>query len=168
MILKPGKQPTEVTSYRPISLLSIISKILEKLLLHRLLSDSHSQDWIPPHQFGFRKVHSTIQQCHRLTTIINKTLEDHQYCSAVFLDVNQDFDKVWHQGLLLKIQQNLPPNYFNILQSRQHVVTYNNSTSQPVHMLSGVPQGSVLGPFPVYILHGRHPSIPKYSPKHIR
>jgi hypothetical protein len=44
MTPKPGKQPTEVTSYRPISLLSIISKILEKLLLHRLLSDSHSQD----------------------------------------------------------------------------------------------------------------------------
>ena len=92
MILKPGKQPTEVSSYRPISLLCIISKILEKLLLHRLLSDTHSQDWIPSHQFGFRKAHSTIQQCHRLTTIINKTLEDHQYCSAVFLDISQAFD----------------------------------------------------------------------------
>jgi len=150
MILKPGKQPTEVSSYRPISLLSIISKILEKLLLHRLLSDTHSQDWIPFHQFGFRKAHSTIQQCHRLTTIINKTLEVHQYCSAVFLDISQAFDKVWHQRLLLKIQQTLPPNYFNILQSylqtRQLVLTYNNSTSQPVHMLSGVPQGSSIRP----------------------
>jgi len=58
MILKPGKQPIEVSSYRPISLLSIISKILEKLLLHRLLSDTHSQDLIPSHQFGFRNAHS--------------------------------------------------------------------------------------------------------------
>jgi len=105
MILKPGKQPTEVTSYMPISLLPIISKILEELLLHRLLSDPHSQDWIPSHQFGFRKAHSTIRQCHRLTIITNKTLEDHRYCSAVFLDISQAFDKVWHQGLLLKIQQ---------------------------------------------------------------
>ena len=127
MIPKPGKQPTDVTSHRPISLLPIISKILEKLLLHRLLSHNHSKDWIPSQQFGFRKVHSTIQQCHRLTTTINETLENHQYCSAVFLDVSQAFEKVWHHGLLLKIQQNLPPNYFNILQSylqsRQLVVT---------------------------------------------
>jgi len=74
----------------------------------------------------------------------------------VFLDISQAFDKVWHQGLLLKIQQTLPPNYFNILQSylqpRQSVVTYNNSTSQPVHMLSGAPQVSVLGPF-LYTLY---------------
>jgi len=110
----------------------------------------------PSHQFGFRKAHSTIQQCHRLTTIINKTLEDRQYCSAVFLDISQAFGKVWHQGLLLKIQQTLPPHYFNILQSylqtRQLVVTYNNSTSQPGHMLSGVPQSRVLGPF-LYTLY---------------
>jgi hypothetical protein len=69
----------------------------------------------------------------------------------VFLDISQAFGKVWHQGLLLKIQQTLPPNYHNILESylhsRQLAVTYNNSISQPVHMRSGVPQGSVLGPF---------------------
>jgi hypothetical protein len=156
MITKPGKQPTCVTSYRPISLLPIISKILEKLLLCRLLSDTHSQDWIPSQQFGFRKAHSNIHQCHRLTTIINETLENHQYCSAVFLDVSQTFDKGWHHGLLLKIQQTLPPNYFNILksylQSRHLVVTYKNSPSLPVPMLPGVPQGSVLGHF-LYTLY---------------
>jgi hypothetical protein len=142
--------------YRPISLLPIISKILEKLLLRRLLSDTHSQDWIPSQQFGFRKAHSTIQQCHRLTTIITETLENHQYCYAVFLDVSQTFDKCWHHGLLLKIQQTLPPNYLNTLksylQSRHLVVTYKISTSLPVPMLSGVPQGSVLGHF-LYTLY---------------
>jgi hypothetical protein len=105
---------------------------------------------MPMHQFGFRKAHSTLQQCHRLTDIINKALDDRQYCSAVFLDVSQSFDKVWHQSLLLKIQQNLPPGYFNLLKSylqhRYLVVTYNNKTSPQVPMLSGVPHGSILGP----------------------
>ena len=78
------------------------------------------------------------------------------HCSAVFLVISQVFDKVWHQGLLLNIQQILPPNYFNILQSylktRQLVVKYNNSTSQPAHMLSDVPKHSVLGLF-LYTLY---------------
>ena len=82
---------------------------------------------------------------------MNKALDDQQYCSAVFLDVSQAFDKVWHQGLLLKIKQTLPPGCFKILksylQNRYFVTTYNNETSPPFPMLSGVPQRSILGPF---------------------
>ena len=103
MILKPGTNPNDVQSYRPISLLPVIAKILEKLLLTRLLKEAQPSTWIPTHQFGFRKGHSTTQQCHRLTDIINKTFEDRNYCNAVFLDVSQAFDKVWHPGLLAKI-----------------------------------------------------------------
>jgi len=108
MIPKPGKNPTDVTSYRPISLLPVISKILEKLLLKRIYNDTHFQEWIPLHQFGFRKAHSTIQQCHRLTDIINKALDDQQYCSAVSLDVSQAFDKA--SGSSVKNQTNPPPS----------------------------------------------------------
>jgi len=104
MILKPGKNPTDIASYRPISLLPVISKILEKLLLLRLSNEMSPQSWIPSNQFGFRKQHSTIHQCHRLTDTILKAFEDHKYFSAVFLDIRQAFDKVWHCGLLLKIQ----------------------------------------------------------------
>jgi hypothetical protein len=111
MIPKPGKNSTDVASYRPISLLPIMSKILEKLLLKRIYIDTHLQTWIPSHQFGFRKAQSTIQQCHRLTDVINKDLDEKHYCSAVFLAVSQAFDKVWSQGLLLKIKQTLPPGY---------------------------------------------------------
>jgi hypothetical protein len=85
-----------------------------------------------------------------LTDVINKALDDKHYCSAIFLDVSQAFDKFWHQGLLLKIKQTLPPGYFKLLQSylqnRKFVATYNNETSLPLPMLSGVPQGSILGP----------------------
>jgi len=133
MIPKPGETPTDVASYRPIGLLPVISKILEKLLLKIIYIDTHPKTWIPMHQFGFRKAHSTIQQLHRLTDETNKALDDKHYCSAVFLDVSQTFDTVWHQGLLLKIKQTLPPGYFKLLQSylqnRKFVVTYNNETS---------------------------------------
>jgi hypothetical protein len=73
LVLKPGKNPNHVTSYRPISLLSTISKLLEKLIYHRINSII---DKIPLHQFGFRHSHSTIQQCHRLVHIINKSFEE--------------------------------------------------------------------------------------------
>ena len=156
MVLKPGKNPTDVASYRPISLLPILSKILEKLLLKRIYSDTNLQDWIPTHQFGFRRAHSTIQQCHRIADIINKAFEEHKYCSAVFLDVSQAFDKVWHQGLLYKIKRTLPPGYLNILKSylrdRYFTVSLNNKTSTLFPMLLGVPQGSILGPL-LYTLY---------------
>ena len=109
MIPKPGKNPTDVTSYRLISLKPVISKILEKILLKRICKDTHNQAWIPLHQFGFRKAHSTTQQCTSFIDTINKAFDDQLHCSAVFLNVSQAFEKVWHQDLLLKIKQNLPP-----------------------------------------------------------
>ena len=156
MVPKPGKNPTEVTSYRPISLLPILSKVLEKLLLLRLSSDVPPTMWIPSHQFGFRKEHSTIQQCHRLSDTILKAFEDHKYCTAVFLDISQVFDKVWHLGLLHKLRHTLPLKYFALLrsylQNRSLIVSYKNENSQPVKIYSGVPQGSILGPL-LYTLH---------------
>jgi hypothetical protein len=93
-IVKSGKDPTEVASYRPISLLSVLSKVFEKLILRRINKDLRPDEWIPHHQFGFRQGHSTIQQIHRVTNIINKALEDRKYCAAVFLDVSQAFDRL--------------------------------------------------------------------------
>jgi hypothetical protein len=156
MIPKPGKPLTDPSSYRPISLLPTISKMLEKLLLNRLKSDTNTANWIPDHQFGFRQAHSTVQQCHRLAHIINHSMENKQYCTAAFLDVNQAFDKVWHLGLLHKIKKFLPIQYFKLLKSylseREFAVKMNNALSNQRLIQSGVPQGSVLGPF-LYVLY---------------
>jgi hypothetical protein len=156
MIPKPGNGPTDVSSYRPISLLLTISKVLEKLIYKQITKDTGQQGWIPHHQFGFRRAHSTIQQCHRLVDTINNATENHQYCTAAFLDISQAFDKVWHSGILFKIKHILPPGYYNLMKSYLQVRTYkikfNTETLKlhPTHL--GVPQGSILGPL-LYTLY---------------
>jgi hypothetical protein len=156
MIPKPGKNPTDVSSYRPISLLPIISKVLKKFILKKINKDLNPYDWIPNHQFGFRQAHSTVQQCHRITDVINKDMENRQYCTAVFLDVSQAFDKVWHPGLLIKIKRLLHLQYFNLLKSylseRQFEIKFNGETSRRFHIHSRVPHGSILTPF-LYVLY---------------
>jgi len=115
MITKPAKNQMDFSFYWPISLLPAISKVLEKLTLKKVNKDLNPQDWIPNHQSGFRQAHSTVQQCHRITHVINKAMENQQYCTAACLDLSQAFDKVWHRGLLFKIKRILPSTYFNPL-----------------------------------------------------
>jgi hypothetical protein len=121
LILKSGKPPDEITSYRPISLLPIISKVFEKLLLKRLLPMVENSRLIPNHQFGIRHRHSTIEQTHRIAQRIDEAIETNQYSSAAFLDIPQAFDKIWHTGLLYKLRQSLPLNYYLILKPDLHL-----------------------------------------------
>lgn len=155
LIPKQGKNPNEVSSYRPISLLPVVSKILERLLLQRIESDPETEEWIPLHQFGFRKEHSTVQQVHRVVHCINLAMELKQYCTSAFLDVSQAFDKVWHTGLIYKIKKYIPISYYKLLRSylsdREFRTRVNESTSNNYPIKSGVPQGSVLGPL-LYVL----------------
>lgn len=94
-----------MASYRPISLLVLFSKIIKKIFLRRLSPILVEQNIIPEHQFGFRTNHGTPEQCHRVVNKVTDTLENKKYCSAIFLDVQQAFDRVWHQGLLFKIKK---------------------------------------------------------------
>jgi Reverse transcriptase (RNA-dependent DNA polymerase)/Endonuclease-reverse transcriptase len=150
MIPKPGKPPTEASSYRPVSLLPILSKVFEKLLLKRLMPILHHNRIIPDHQFGFRSEHSTIEQAHRLVEVIEESLERKQYCSAVFLDIKQAFDRVWHEGLLYKLKTAVPHPYYLLIKSylndRIFQVKYKDELSDFKEIRTGVPQGSVLGP----------------------
>jgi hypothetical protein len=94
LIPKSGKPPHQLSSYRPISLLPIASKVFEKLLLKCPLPLVEHANLIPNHQFGFRPRHSTIEQTHRLIRVLNDALDNSQYCSATFLDISEAFDKV--------------------------------------------------------------------------
>lgn len=150
MIHKANKPENCVTSYRPISLLSTFSKLFERLFLKRLLPILEENSIIPDHQFGFRHKHGTPEQCHRLVNEISGALEGKKYCSAVFLDIQQAFDRVWHCGLLYKIKRLLPAPYYLILKSflseRHFYVKVNNEISTYCKIEAGIPQGSVLGP----------------------
>jgi hypothetical protein len=150
MVPKPGKPINDVNSYRTIRFLRVPSKICEKLLLKRLRSDVDFSALLPDCQFGFRDDHSNIYQTHRIVHEVAKSLEGKRLCTAVFLDVTQAFDKVWHTGLLYKIKTTLPSPYYLLLKPYLHTrffqVKYNDSYSTCHEVSSGVPQGSVLGP----------------------
>jgi anthranilate/para-aminobenzoate synthase component II len=115
MIAKPGKPPTEINSYRPISLLPILSKVFERLLLTKLEETIPIADIILRHQFGFRANHSTIQQCHRIFNKINENIEGKKVRTSVFLDIQQAFDKVWYKGLLYKLKNNLSDQLYPVI-----------------------------------------------------
>lgn len=156
VIPKPGKALEEPESYRPISLLAIISKVFEKLLSNRLNGLLQELHIIPDYQFGFRRKHASLEQVHRIAAVARNALEAKEYCCAVFLDISQAFDKVWIDGLIHKISQYLPAQIIEILESyllnRTFQVHYGESTSEIKPILAGVPQGSVLGPL-LYVLY---------------
>lgn len=141
MLKRPDKPAHKVTSYRPISLLPAFSKLLEKLLLKRLKPLVEAK--IPDFQFGFRNQHSTIEQVQRVITLIESAFEEKKYCAAVFLDVSQAFDRVWHEGLIHKLSRLLPGNLCKLLESylenRRFRVIHEDETSEFKPIKAGVP-----------------------------
>lgn len=165
-IPKPGKDTNKVTSYRPISLLPVLSKIFEKLLQDRLLPILNRIHALPDHQFGFRLNHSTIQQVHRVTHKILNDIDGKKFCIGVFLDVEKAFDKVWHEGLIRKLQKILPSNVLELVKSyvtgRYFYVKHKDAYSSLHAIKAGIPQGSVLGPL-LYTLYTADMPIPRDS-----
>jgi hypothetical protein len=154
--LKPCKSPNEPMSYRPISLLPILSKVYEKLLLHHVLPIIENRRLLPGHKFGFRQRHSTLQQTHRIVQKTNEALETKQYCSAAFLDISH---LLTESGTLVSYTSydNFSPfNYYlipNSYLSNRHVqVKVEDSYTELLPANAGVPQGSVLRPL-LYLLY---------------
>lgn len=93
LINKQGKDKSNPNSYRPISLLTSISKLFKKIIYTRLLVYLNVIDLIPKFQFGFRSNHSTVQPLLRITEHINTTFEKHCHTGTIFIDILMAFDK---------------------------------------------------------------------------
>ena len=150
-IRKPGKPPSAPTSYRPISLLSILSKILERIILVRLKNHLQDNNIIPEVQHGFRENRSTVTQLNRLTNHIKNGLTNKLSTGLILLDIEKAFDRVWHKGLLFKLITTNAPKYIikiirSFLESRSFQVVVQGSKSATHNINFGVPQGSVLSP----------------------
>ena len=146
------------TNYRPISLLPVCGKILEKIIFDQLYPFLNKNNLISKNQSGFRPGDSTIYQLIDITSNIYESFEKYDETRALFLDISKAFDKVWHEGLFYKLKCNgISGNLYNLLenylQNRYQRVVLNGICSDWKSLNAGVPQGSVLGPllFLIYI-----------------
>ena len=150
-LLHKKENKLEFLNYRPISLLSVFSKIYEKLIYSRIYSYLVKKELIYSKQFGFRSNHSTNHAIISITEHIHNLLDNGQYVCGIFVDLEKAFDTVNHTVLCEKGNvNNLLKSY---LSNRKQYVSLKGLDSEVREITCGVPQGSSLGPllFLLYI-----------------
>ncbi|GFW38517.1 probable RNA-directed DNA polymerase from transposon X-element [Trichonephila clavipes] len=162
---KPGKNHKLAINYRPISLLSTIGKVFEKIILTRIKNFTVANEIIPKFQHGFQEKTSTSHQLLRVSNLIIGGFNNGKTTGGVFLDVEKAFDRMWHRGLIFKmIQLNFPDYIINLthsfLTNRTFQVRIEATTSRIAHIEAGSPQGSNLSPIVYNIYTYDFPTSP--------
>ena len=141
---------SNVQNYRPISLISLVMKVYERVIYEELLHRTEAK--IDPRQHGFLRNKSCNTNLLSFTNSIVSSLHDKTGVDAVYFDFAKAFDTVSHDLILnkLKLQYGIDGNLLkllvNYLQGRKQRVVLDNVASESITVLSGVPQGSILGP----------------------
>ena len=141
----------QVSNYRPISILSVFSKILEKVIYKRTYNFLESGNCFFESQYGFRSDHSTQMALLELTNKIVESFEHDSYAIGIFIDLSKAFDTIDHTILLSKLTnygiRGIAHDLFSsYLSNRKQCTVYNCVESEYRTITCGVPQGSLLGP----------------------
>jgi hypothetical protein len=157
-IYKKKGRMNDSKNYRPISLTSVICRLLERIIHNQIVSHLLNNEIISPAQHGFMRRRSTQTQQIKFMDKITSHYDQNKQLEIIYLDFSKAFDKVSHDKLVnllkhIKLHHQLVSWIQHYLSGRSQVTTVESSYSECVPISSGVPQGSVLGPlmFIVYI-----------------
>ena len=141
-----------INNYRPISLLSCVSKVMERVVFKYSFNFIREHGLLLAFQSGFIPGDSIINQLAHVYHIMCEALDKKKEVRVVFCDISKAFDRVWHEGLLYKLEAigitgSLLLWFQSYLSNRKQKVVIGNDSSCTGQIKAGVPQGSVLGHF---------------------
>ena len=150
-VFKSGDKDN-MSNYRPISCLPVLSKLIEKIVFQRLYSYICHNNLLFKHQYGFQPKKSTVHPLLNILNYVSDALNNNEYVVSVFLDLRKAFDVIDHDILILKLSKlGLHNNnlkwFSSYLKNRKQFVMVNNVLSEFFKVFNiSVPQGSILGP----------------------
>ena len=157
-VFKNVGERSTAKNYHPVSFLSLVSKVFEKLVNNRIVDHLEKCGLFSDFQYGFRSSRSTADLLAIVSDRIVRAFNRAGATRAVALDISKAFDRVWHAGLLHKRKSfGISGQIFGLISSflsnRQLQVVLDGKSSQEYLVNAGVPQGSILGPtlFLLYI-----------------